>query len=302
MRLDLAGLAARLERAAEGKALRPAMERGAGMLAEGVRARLSVRPGGAHNAPWVESGALRDSIGVSVDGDGLTAVVGSSDPAAAPQEMGTVRMAARPFLAPAAGEMGEEVARAVGARVAASLAPSSGADEGVPDVIQASATGTDVEQALLLGGLGLLLYSLSGRGAGSVRPGVTPSGPAIVHQSPPEKGNAPPANLAKPGEATLADDRREHILDGDGKGGGGHGPGRGTPKKSEFPADWSDDKTVGAILDVANDAASVRYPADRGRTVVEGTRDGVDIRVIIGADGKAIVTAYPTNVSSNKRK
>ncbi len=47
--------------------------------------------------------------------------MGSSDPAAVPQEMATAHMPARPFLAPVAAEMGEEVARAVGARVAAAL-------------------------------------------------------------------------------------------------------------------------------------------------------------------------------------
>ena len=41
--------------------------------------------------------------------------------AAVPQELGTVHMVARPFLAPAAAEMGEEAARVVGAAVAAAL-------------------------------------------------------------------------------------------------------------------------------------------------------------------------------------
>lgn len=123
MRIDLAGLAARLERGIGEDALRRAAERGAGMLADGVRTRLSGGPGGTHEAPWVESGALRDSVGVAVeaDGDGARAAVGSSDPAAVPQELGTARMVARPFLAPVAGEMGEEVARAVGRVVMAGL-------------------------------------------------------------------------------------------------------------------------------------------------------------------------------------
>ncbi len=41
--------------------------------------------------------------------------------AAVPQELGTAHMPTRPFLAPVAAGMGEEVARAVGARVAAAL-------------------------------------------------------------------------------------------------------------------------------------------------------------------------------------
>ncbi len=123
MRVDLAGLAARLERVADGGLLRAAAERGAAVLADEVRARLSGKPGGAHETPWLETGALRDSIGISVsrDGDGVRAMVGSSDPAAVPQELGTAHMAARPFLAPAAAELGEDVARAVGEAAAEGL-------------------------------------------------------------------------------------------------------------------------------------------------------------------------------------
>ena len=46
----------------------------------------------------------------AAEADGLQAVVGSSDPAAVPQELGTAHMPARPFLAPVAAGMGEEVA------------------------------------------------------------------------------------------------------------------------------------------------------------------------------------------------
>ncbi|GAC1340459.1 MAG: hypothetical protein NVS2B1_00120 [Bradyrhizobium sp.] len=174
--------------------------------------------------------------------------------------------------------------------------------EVIPGVIKASATGTDTAVAggaLLLG----LLYLLTRPPPVSKPPAVQPM---MAEQSPPAKSEEvkpPPATpeLAKPGEATLPDDRRAHILDGDGKGGGGHGPGRGTPGKSEFPSDWSDDKAAQAIKDVANDPASVRVPAAQGRTEVRGTRDGVDIKVIVGADGKTIVTAYPTNVPRNRR-
>lgn len=56
---------------------------------------------------------------------------------------------------------------------------------------------------------------------------------------------------------------------------------------------------IDAIKDVANDPASGRSAAGRGRTYVNGTRDGVDIEVIVGADGKTIVTGYPTNTPRN---
>lgn len=55
----------------------------------------------------------------AAEADGLQAVVGSSGPAAVPQELGMVRMPPRPLLVPVAAGMGEEVARAVGAATAA---------------------------------------------------------------------------------------------------------------------------------------------------------------------------------------
>ena len=102
-------------------------------MAARVREGLSAPPGGAgHDEPWLRSGALRDSV--EAQANGLQAVVGSSDPAAVPQELGTAHMPARPFLAPAAAAMGEEVARAVGDAVAAALRGDS------PD-----ANGTDAD-------------------------------------------------------------------------------------------------------------------------------------------------------------
>jgi len=155
-----------------------------------------------------------------------------------------------------------------------------------------------------LGGM-ILYHALRQQGSRPSQPTAAPSGPTIVRQAPPEDGKkgeaeAPPPELAKPGDATLADDRRKHILDGDRRNKGGHEPGRGTPGNSEFPADWSDEKVVETIKDVANDPASTRRPAEGGRTFVNGTRDGVDIELIIGRDGKAIVTGYLTNIPKNR--
>lgn len=96
-----------------------------------------------HDEPWLQSGALRNSVGAQADG--LQAVVGSSDPAAVPQEMGTAHMPARPFLAPVAAGMGEEVARAVGAAVAAALR-GDGTDGFDPSEVQlASGSGEHPE-------------------------------------------------------------------------------------------------------------------------------------------------------------
>ena len=171
----------------------------------------------------------------------------------------------------------------------------------IPGVIKASATGMDTAVAggaLLLG----LLYLL-------MRPSpafLPPVGqPMMTEQSPPskqeeKKPTSATPELAKPGEAVLSEDRRRYILDGDDKDGGGHGPGREMPTKSVFPSDWSDEKAIEAIIDVANDPTSVRMPANGGRTIVRGNRDGVEIEVIIGRDGRAIVTAYPTNTPPNE--
>ena len=88
-------------------------------LAEAVRAGLGQAPGGSHDRPWQRSGALAVSVGFVADGS--SAVVGSSDPAAVPQEVGTATVPPRPFLAPVAAEQGEAVMRGVAARVAAVL-------------------------------------------------------------------------------------------------------------------------------------------------------------------------------------
>jgi hypothetical protein len=95
-------------------------------------------------------------------------------------------------------------------------------------------------------------------------------------------------------QAKVSADRRTHILDGDGTG-GGHRHGSGILGKSEFPVEWSDNKIINEIESVANDPASSRTVQPNGRTRVEGTREGVDIRVIVDPDGASIRTAHPVN-------
>lgn len=96
--------------------------------------------------------------------------------------------------------------------------------------------------------------------------------------------------------------RRGHILDGD-KTGGGHRHGTGKPNKSEFPRDWDDDKVIDAIEDVANDPNAIRKQLPGGREIVNGTRDGVDIKVVIESPqrGGGVVTGYPTNTPRNPK-
>jgi hypothetical protein len=104
--------------------------------------------------------------------------------------------------------------------------------------------------------------------------------------------------------------RQTHILDGDATG-GGHGAGRGIPGKSEFPGRWSDQETLDNISDVVRDPTSIwsQQSGPSGslytnagtptRWVVTGTRDGIDIKVIVSPAGEGIITAFPTNVPRN---
>lgn len=110
----------RLERLRPEEVMAKALAEQAQRMAARVREGLSEPPGGTgHDEPWLRSGALRDSVGAQADG--LQAAVGSSDPAAVPQEMSTAHMPARPFLAPVGAVMAEEVAEAVGMAVAGTL-------------------------------------------------------------------------------------------------------------------------------------------------------------------------------------
>jgi hypothetical protein len=95
-----------------------------------------------------------------------------------------------------------------------------------------------------------------------------------------------------------SDARTDHILNGEvrpnGSFGGGHRAGTGFPKKSEFPSSWSDARIMHYVSDVATDPGSART---LGGTIVEGSRGGIDIRVVLRND--EIWTAFPTNVTPN---
>lgn len=101
---------------------------------------------------------------------------------------------------------------------------------------------------------------------------------------------------------TITPKARQHILDGDGENaGGGHRAGTNKPEKSEFPSDWSDEKIIDEITDIAADPNSTRFSGHSGRTIISGTRDGVSIRVLVDATGE-IVTAYPQKAPRNPRR
>jgi hypothetical protein len=92
-------------------------------------------------------------------------------------------------------------------------------------------------------------------------------------------------------------ERTKHILVGDDRG-GGHRHGTNRPGKSEFPASCSDDKILQEISDVRRDPGSKKASVRDGGSSYSGTRDGVDIKVIVSNTGR-IVTGHPTNLPRN---
>lgn len=149
------------------------------------------------------------------------------------------------------------------------------------------------------GWIALLLVALvAGFATLGLRPEQTRPGPD--RETAAERAAQPRNPAEDRGQASVSPQRRRHILDGDATG-GGHRPGLGLPGKSEFPRGWSDDRIIAAILDVANDPNSRRRAEADGRTVVTGTRDGVEMRVVVGRDGRSVVTGYPVNLPRNPR-
>lgn len=191
---------------------------------------------------------------------------------------------------------------------------SAVAEGAIPGVMNASFVVGDPRVTALGIILGLVILGyqyLTGQSSGPSRPTISPTQPTPPPEVPPKDakaGQGPAVSPVKPdgdlspgpGGATVSDGRRTHILDGD-ETGGGHRPGQNVPGKSEFPPSWSDDRIIDAIKDVANDPASVREPGRRGRIVVKGSRDGVDIEVIVEGDRTTVVTGYPTNTPRNPK-
>ncbi|MGB0719108.1 MAG: EndoU domain-containing protein [Bdellovibrionales bacterium] len=96
----------------------------------------------------------------------------------------------------------------------------------------------------------------------------------------------------------LTQDRIDHILYGN-ESGGGHKHGVGTPCKSEFPADWDDDKIIAVVKTIAaNDNADWRQEAN-GYYVTEAMEGETQVRVVIDGEKQRVITSYPVNVARN---
>lgn len=91
--------------------------------------------------------------------------------------------------------------------------------------------------------------------------------------------------------------RRRHILDGDwnDETSGGHRFGTGRPGKTEFPESWTanqDRKVDDAINDIINQPGSAPLPRPKGGWEINGQYEGVNIKVLMNADG-SIWAAHP---------
>ena len=93
----------------------------------------------------------------------------------------------------------------------------------------------------------------------------------------------------------VSPERTTHILDGDEtSNGGGHRHGTGNPGKTEFPASWDDKKIIDTVVDVAHRPdLPPKHQERNDRWVVRGTRDDVEVVVVMERDG-GIWTSWPT--------
>ncbi len=96
-----------------------ALEQAAQQLEAAVRETLSHVPGEDHAAPWLRTGALRASVGHRVSEE--AAVIGSDDPVAVDQELGTRTIPPRPFLASTAAAKAEQLVEDFAAALARAL-------------------------------------------------------------------------------------------------------------------------------------------------------------------------------------
>jgi hypothetical protein len=94
----------------------------------------------------------------------------------------------------------------------------------------------------------------------------------------------------------LTDFRKDHILNR-------HIFGSGYSGKTEFPSNWSDDRILHNISDVATDPNSVWTKGRWGQDIATGWRDEVQIQVDFYPSNSVhfgkISTAYPLNTPVN---
>jgi hypothetical protein len=102
-----------------------------------------------------------------------------------------------------------------------------------------------------------------------------------------DSGQRPPLDAIR-----ITPERIVHVLEGDSTG-GGHRHGTGKPGKTEFPAEWNDEKIIDNTLDVARKPDKPPVRQDRNDTwLCSGTRANVEVSVVVARSGE-IVSGWP---------
>ncbi len=96
-----------------------ALGRAAERLTDAVKQALSHLPGEDHATPWLRTGELRNSVTYQIADN--VSVVGSNDPVAVYQELGTSTIPPRPFLASVAAGEADGIARGIAGLIRAAL-------------------------------------------------------------------------------------------------------------------------------------------------------------------------------------
>ncbi len=100
------------------------------------------------------------------------------------------------------------------------------------------------------------------------------------------------------GPIVLTEQRKQHILYGDSTG-GGHKHGVGAPCKSEFPADWDDEKIITVVEKIAANDNLRWVQQNNGYYTGEAFEDNLKVRVVLGPQKQKVITSYPINVARN---
>ena len=117
---------------------------------------------------------------------------------------------------------------------------------------------------------------------------------------PPKSGTEPTSGINR-GAAKGVDDlvgfRKDHILNR-------HQAGAGKPGKTEFPAEWSDQRILDEVNKIANDPKAPGGVGKWDSPYKTGTVDGIEIRVDFypsthPSHAGKVSTAYPTNTTPN---
>lgn len=119
--MNLASLIARLDQNFD-RIANEALASAAEGLANDIKQALGTAPGGPHDHPWCQTGALQSSVGWQAEG--ANAVIGSCSDIAFHQENGTATMPPRPTFGPVAAQSAPKVASGIGAAIMRALGQS----------------------------------------------------------------------------------------------------------------------------------------------------------------------------------